>query len=51
MFIDAAVVLESPAEKPVSLRPLKVEEALKDLLNVKSGKIDRTDKVRRAKRP
>ncbi len=32
MFIDAAVLLESPAEKPVSLRPLKVEEAVKALL-------------------
>ena len=28
---------ESPAEKPVSLRPLKVEEAVASLLKVKPG--------------
>ena len=32
MFIDAAVVLESPAEKPFCLRPLRIEEAVEALL-------------------
>ena len=32
MFIDAAVLLESPAEKLVCLRPLRVEEAVEALL-------------------
>ena len=32
MFIDAAVVLESPAEKPFCLRLLRVEEAVETLL-------------------
>ena len=42
-------LFKSPAEKPVSLRPLKVEEALGDLLKVRPS-TDRERKRGKVKR-